>query len=289
MVKKALSRADLHYHGTTPGIFSRGLSERMLRVGERRLATPENYGVMGMDNFGDRRYECLLEALGDSVDDRDFFFYSPPHNMVVIKGEEVPTKEGVHLLGIGLPKGKHVLPGKGGISIEDASKKIRDLGGLVVADHPYSRNGIGLFCREMGWEIPYDLLDGWEIYNAEAEARIPKLLPPHANKDATVEYYGSDARREAAGQSLSPLVSSDGHSLFELGKSHRTVSLPVDYTLLTPETLREGLNDYNPTLSVTGGGTVGAWKHAIEMVPWMFLAPHLKPRFGLAVDDNAQD
>jgi len=123
---------------------------------------------------------------------------------------------------------------KHGREARDTIASIKDLGGLAVADHLFYNSGLGEYLTENP-----DILrqiDAIEIFNGEAELWIPGLTLQGANA-AAEEFY--NIVRDAFPH-LGSVVTSDGHSLYEIGSSYMEIPKP---DLTNSETLVESLKD----------------------------------------------
>ncbi len=192
-------KADLHNHLRTTSIFREGDFNKAVDRAARKLG--EN-GLFAMVNFCDRRYEDFVNLRGyDRVplgEDRNGF-YVPDKKVLIVKGQEVPTKQG-HMLAVGLGHNIHI---KNGLSLEDTVKAIKDNRAIAIADHPFSFQGI--YTNGYHYSILFESLDAMEVHNGET---LPK-----ANTHA--QWCYSTAKDD--NPNLGALSSSDGHSMYELG------------------------------------------------------------------------
>jgi hypothetical protein len=200
------SKASLHEHLRTssdlkPEDFNRAIDVAN-RLGE--------YGIFAMTNFDDIRYEHFTSLRGynrNYIGENQNAIYVPDKKVLVIKAQEVPTKQG-HLLALGLGHSQHL---KSGRTIEDTIKESMDLGALRIADHPFFAKGIGPYLQSHPELIGF--FDAIETHNGEAV---------YGNKKAR-EFYKEEKPDHPH---LGALSSMDGHSFHELGKSWTEIDFP---------------------------------------------------------------
>lgn len=220
---------DLHNHlRTRSGM--RGLFNPTIDAARARLGIG---GIVGLINFADRRYEDFSQERGYEKQDLGNALYVPEKDILVVKGQEVPTKEG-HLLVLGLRKDVHL---KDNRTLIDTFKEAKDNNGIIVADHPFYLNGIGQKLKIAPDHLDY--LDGIEVHNGEAALSLFGLFPRYANSRAQLFFENvSQLRNELAAISVS-----DGHSLRELGTSWTKISMPCNYelSLTSPEEVVDNL------------------------------------------------
>jgi len=207
-------KSDLHNHLKTRSEMS-GLFNPVIDVIERKLGTG---GVLGLINFEDNRYEEFIQQKGYERVDLSNAVYIPEKDVLVVKGQEVPTKQG-HLLVLGLRKDISM---KSGRTLEDTIKEANDNDGIIIADHPFYCEGIGSYLTENPELL--QKFDGIEVHNSEAALRLPFLTPKNANKKAK-KFFNS--WRET--YDLAEIYSSDGHSLREIGRDYTNIRMPLDY------------------------------------------------------------
>lgn len=189
-------------------------------------------GVMGLINFDDFRYEqfVLLDEeryerinLGNSV-------YVPEKDILIVKGEEIPMKDNgdeVHCLVLGTSSGINI---EVGMNIEDTLHKAMSIGGIIVLDHPMYRLGLLLHLQDQPDRMRQVLLatDAIEVHNGVSLLPIPPYYGFRANKEAQ-EFYD---RIKDEFPHLGGLISSDGHSVREIGGSYTWIEMPNDYKTL---------------------------------------------------------
>lgn len=225
-------RADLHNHLRTRSTWKEGDFNRAINITRKRLGQG---GIFGLVNFSDNRYETFSELSGydRAAVDEDRAIYVPGKDVIVVKGQEVPTQQG-HLLVLGLQKGTHLADGR---KLEDSLKEAKDLGGITLADHPFYKEGIGPYLKENPELI--NEIDAIETFNAEASLWIPFLTPARANRKAEKFFYAQTPRKGEPGQ----LASSDGHSFYELGSNFTYLWMNDDYAGFSSSQLKESIRE----------------------------------------------
>lgn len=211
-----------------------------------------------MVNFYDRRYEEFVKLKGYSKDALGKCIngiYVPSKDIIVVKGQEVPTKQG-HLLVLGLEYDVHL---KNGRPLEDTLKEANDHNGIIVADHPFYREGLGPYL-----ESHQDLLqdfDALETHNGEAALSLFGLLPFRANEKAR-EFY---KKITLDNKYLGALSSSDGHSFYELGSSWTEIEQPEKRDFVN--SLRQSIRNTSiSTERQNVDSRLGALDHIIDLV-----------------------
>jgi hypothetical protein len=208
-----LVNADLHNHLRTGSKLSRGDFNRAIDIAERRLGAG---GIFAMVNFEDNRYEKFVKINGYKrtyLGDNKNGFYVPEKNIYVVKGQEVPTREG-HILVLGLGNKVRL---KSGRSLDDSLKEAKDNNGIIVADHPFYWQGVGpLLAEDLELTKRFDAI---EIHNGEASFGIPcTKLKDDANLKASLFYFELPKKI-----GIGALSCSDGHSFRELGTSWTSI------------------------------------------------------------------
>ena len=206
-------KTDLHTH----------LSEResnnysanqVLSLANQRLGNQGVFGVANSEWNGDYdfRYElflakCLQELGHNNVEliGNGNAFYSPKHQIYVIKAQEIEKPEG-HLLVLGLPHGLNVKQK----TLENCIQNSIDLNCPIQANHPFFFQGLGPHLREH-LEL-LENLNGFEVHNGEAVYGNQKAKQFFRDLG---QHYG-----------LGSTSSSDAHSLSELGLSYTLLNQP---------------------------------------------------------------
>lgn len=268
-------KADLHNHLRTTSYFREGDFNRAVDIGQKRLGEG---GIFGVVNFSDTRYEKFSELKGYErvfVGEEENGVYVPERDILIVKGQEVPTRSG-HLLVMGLPKNKHIKERR---TLVDTISEARDKRGIVIADHPFYRDGIGhtlLASPEL-----IEGIDAIESFNGEAALWIPKLTPGRANRKA--EKFSDYVRGytfSRAMKRLGRLTSSDGHSFLELGRCWTALEVSDDHNEFNNTNFRAAVRSaphfkgvpVTYTCSVTSQETplrIPALMHAVILYSWI--------------------
>lgn len=264
-------RADLHNHlrTLTREPFYEGDFNGAIDLASKRLG--EN-GLVGLVNFTDFNYEAFFNAkgyervpLGSNVEG----FHVPKKNIIVIKGQEVPTKQG-HLLVLGLGYGVALKEGR---SLEDSLKEARDSNGIAIIDHPFYLDGAGPFLSLNADLIGRYGVSALETHNGEAALWLPFTgLPKGANKDAQSFY----SLIKTIFPKLGALSASDGHSLYELGSSWTEIDSPdIKNKANFVQSLRAAIEstDIN-TPKRMKNSYAGAFAHGIELKLFRLFGNH---------------
>ncbi len=215
-------KADFQNHWTTK---SRVLNPH--EVAGRILDSLGKGGLCGLVNYSDRRYEAFAERadglpmvtrLANAV-------YFAGRDVLVVKGEEVPTADG-DLLVMGLNEDKHLSPKK---SLEYSLKEAHENEGVVIITTPFfgiSRVG------EIIQKNPklLSLVDAIEVHDGEALKSANKKAKEFYN-NVIKDYYPH----------LGQLASSDGHSFMEVGSSCTKLSMPQYSQIHSAHQLRDNL------------------------------------------------
>lgn len=255
--------ADLHNHLKTGSDMSTIDFNQVIDLARERLGPG---GILGIVNFSDNRYEQFSNKEGYKRVDFDCGFYVPEKDILVIKGEEVATKQG-HLLVLGLRKNRQLHHGK---DLEETINEATNENGVVVADHPFTYSGIGEQLRKVSniegvksYPGLLERLDAIEVHNGEA------ALLPFANKRAQ-EFFrriGHFYQRPGA------LISSDGHSLREIGSSYTTLNMP-DYNEITSsdlltDNLRKAIQGHKEYTGKMTNTRLMALAHLFSLIGYM--------------------
>lgn len=214
-----ISRIDLEAHWTTK---SRVLNAFDIFRTAKRVLGPNS--VVGLTNCKDQRYEAVDKGIYDDLGNA---FYSFHDQVMVVKSQEVKTKDG-DLLVVGLPSGIHLQNGR---SLEDSIKEASDSKGVVIATTPYHGKSR---TPEILIENPrlFAYLDGIEVRNGNMSA---------TQNEQAVELYTIGRRHNG---SLGAIGSSDAHRFADVGRTYfETQTLPDLENLDTPERVLSALRD----------------------------------------------
>ncbi len=254
-------KADLHNHFATIGSDINNFNEAIDAI-RKKLGEG---GICGLVNFEDKRYEAFSGLKGYEREDIGNAVYVPEKQVLVVKGQEVPTKQG-HLLVLGLQKDVFLRKAR---SLEDTIKEARDNNGIIIADHPFYKCGIGNYLAKN--EKPLEEIDAIEVYNGEANLYIPLITRIGTNTKAQVFYEFAKKYYPDLGS----FVSSDGHSLYEIGSSWMKIPEPcLKNSETLTKSLRKGIKIPRSEGEEKRGkivSYVGAVNHVLELVahvPW---------------------
>lgn len=253
-------KADLHNHLRT----SSNLQQRdfNLAIDTARQRLDEN-GIFALVNFADRRYEQFIGLPGYEriyLGDKKQGVYVPEKRVLVVKGEEIGTRQG-HLLVLGLGYKQHLKQGR---SLEDTLKEAKEQRSICIADHAFSHNGIGSYL-EANPELIREL-DALEVHNGET---LPK-----ANKRA-LDFYLSQLLTK---NYIGALASSDGHSFYELGRSWTRINFPEPSNQFIENLRRSILNAGEGTDMRLHTSYIGMIDHIADL---LFIL-NIAPKIGLA-------
>jgi hypothetical protein len=240
-------------------------------------------GISGVTDYGDNRAKAVFEGRGYERQDYGNAIYVPEKEIILIHGDEVPTRQG-HVVAIGLHKDVHL---KHGRELEDTIKEIEDKGGISVADHIFYKDGIGPYISHKHEII--SKLDAIEIFNGEANLWIPGVTPSRANEMA--EHFYEAIKKDFP--NLGSVVTSDGHSLYEIGSSCMMIpKLKTTCGKGIIESLRAGLKIQRTPEEERKSyyiSRIGAFQHMVELAYYLTKdklthAPEFKDLFDMDKD-----
>ena len=250
-------RADLHNHLRTSSILKNSDFNNSINSASKKLGPDACFGLI---NMHDRRYEKFADLKGyerEWIGDSKNGIYIPEKDVLVVRGQEVTTKQG-HLLVLGLGYEIHL---KNSVSLEDTLKKAKDHNGIVIVDHPFYMAGIGFYLLKN--QKLLEEIDAIEVHNGEAAFGLP--IGPfsiNANKKAR-EFYNLVKKYYAH---LGAIASSDGHSIDEVGSSYTEISKP-EYNKNFISSLRDSIRNANlDNCKKMKGSVFGSFKHLSELV-----------------------
>jgi len=266
-------KTDLHNHLKTSRRWSEGDFNKAIEKASRRLGPG---AIIGLVNFSDAdskddRYECFIGLPGyerTPIGENQQGIYVPEKDIYVLKAQEVPTKQG-HLLVAGLRRNVQLKVDR---TLEDSIAEATDQGGIIIADHPFHLQGIGNYLTRH-LELLGEL-DAIEIHNGEASFGFPVgPFPWNANGKAR-KFYEEIAKDFP---DIGALSTSDGHSMYELGRSWTEVDVPYssDNTNFV-DNLRDAIRRTNlstPRHEASPQGVMGAIDHIVDLVTIVKIAP----------------
>ena len=264
-----LAKADLHNHLSTGSNISGGNLFKKTIIKANEMLGPN--GIIGLVNFEDQRYEtfCSLPGYPREGFENAMLVRAPmegysavPDHVLIVRGQEIPTKQG-HLLVLGLNKHNNIESGK---SLEYTITKSRLAGGIIMADHPFHRDGIGPYLLSLDEEKRTNVLnqfDAIEVHNGEAELWLPGYT--EANKKS-LEFYSNLPTEHEIGA----VSTSDGHTLSEIGRCCTYLELEKPITELenaddVRNTLRKSIrkSDAGMGLKMKSGAAYALWHAAV--------------------------
>lgn len=231
-------KADLHNHLSTLREDLSGLAEKAIENARKNLGSQGILCIINAQDRGIGRYETFISGLRNyDIYDIGNAVYIPKKTIYVSKGQEVFTKDKRgHLLVLGLDNGVKL---EDRISLEDSLKQAKDIGGIIVLDHPCFIDGV--IARNPELYLNYfeqGLIDGIEVHNGEACLPIPRYFS--ANKKAQNLFYQLMQK-----YNIGAISSSDGHSLREIGTSYTLLEQPsFENADSLRETLRKSIREH---------------------------------------------
>ena len=249
-------RADLHNHIITGNNFRNVNFNKVIDCAAESLSDGALFGynaILGVTDFGDKRYEPFSELLDYEIDffgDEKRAFYVPEKKVLVVGGQEVFTQEREHVMALGVPMKTRI---KGGRTLRDTIKEIKDNNAISVIVHPFSLFGAGYHLQK-----DLDVLnevDAIEIHNGEA-LYIANWKAKKFYESIKQDYPG-----------LGWLASSDGHSLYEIGSSWTEIRKPGlknEYDFM--EQLREFIKYNGESNKKMTNSVVGVIDHTLDLV-----------------------
>ncbi|OIO42428.1 hypothetical protein AUJ62_01190 [Candidatus Pacearchaeota archaeon CG1_02_32_21] len=264
-------KADLHNHLRTSSIFRDRDFNLALDLACKRLG---KNGTFGMINFSDRRYEHFIELRGYDrleVGNNGNAVYIPEKKVLVIKGQEIPTKQG-HLLVLGLEKDKHMKEWR---DVKDTVKEAKDNNGTIVLDHSFYKHGLGYYIFGVMPELLCEI-DAIEVHNGEASLGIPFVKTgyskvPNSLAKGLYHYW------KKTFPDLGALSVSDGHSLYELGSSWTEINFPyIESKDKFNDSLRESVRKANLDSQMKmKKSRIGAIDHVLDLKFITSVAPKI--------------
>ncbi len=173
-------KAALHEHWRTSSKIKESDFNNIVDTAYKRLGQG---GLVGLINFEDNRYEAITELKGYDRENLGNAVYVPEKEITIIKGQEIPTKQG-HVLGLALPENINLPSGE---HVSETIKRIRENNGSVIVDHPFYFEGIGKYLSKN--KDILEKIDALEVWNATACFGIAFTpLNRNANKKA-LEFF----------------------------------------------------------------------------------------------------
>lgn len=227
-------KADMHNHFQTLARIKEGFPEKAIGVIHKKLGKG---GIVGLVNYQCNRFEQLYKKLkGERVEigtlKRFNAIYIPEKEITIVKGQEIPTEEG-DLLVYGIPHDVYLRSGR---SLEDTAKEAKEIHGAVVVAQTGIQGTTEKFNKENLDGLEY--IDAIETWNGSASIPIPGKNSLRANKNSEETFKSFKPLKEIYDSQLGSIVTSDGHSLYEIGSSWTMIPEP---NLENPDTLNDSL------------------------------------------------
>jgi hypothetical protein len=221
MLQQNLYKADLHNHGYITqerGKFSFERRPKDLKT-LVDICIKNDLDITAVTNFSDDRYSTIRETakqlpnnylLGELKENNKsiaLIIIKDDRPMIIVRGQEIPTSEG-HILTVGAPN--NIRNGK---SLKDTIKEAKDLGAIVIADHPFTpkiRGGIG----ERNLLKYLEQLDAIEIVNAQN----------------IIRKYDKQAKKFAKEHKKPGIAVSDAHLTEDIGLAYIYFYETLDFT-----------------------------------------------------------
>lgn len=250
-------KADLHNHFSTWGSGWGNFDNIVDKISKNF-----GHGVIGLANCEDKRYETFVDSSsGNSkyerveVGDDKNALWLPQKNLLIVRGQEVFTKQG-HFLVLGTPK-KHKIASR---KLTEVVKQANEMGAGTIAIHPYLQ-GTGKYLEQHPELL--DQIDSIEIYNASLE--LFSLFGKN--------YNGLTKRLFVHGinHNIGCCAFTDGHSINAIGTSY-TMIPKLDIT--SSETLRSSLKQaLEQTIEkkhlVKNPATIDSLVHGVQLYSWV--------------------
>ena len=244
LINKMSEKYDLHTHLYTnwrKGKFSLEQRQRTIQHILDTIRKAKLNGIV-LTNFGDSgdwvyAYEELTESAKDKTKLGKYSLVKELKNALIfedekgllsiIKGQEIPTSEGAHIMAIGLNY-RETVPSR--LNLKSGLEKIKDFGAIVNADHYNGFLGIG----KENLKKYKNLIDVFEGKNQNYEQSLLKfklgLNPSIIEADKLTEQLG-----------INWIAVSDCHNSKDLGNGHIEINGTLDFS--SEDNLRESLRD----------------------------------------------
>ena len=249
-------KADLHNHLKSSSRLDDSYFNLAIDIASERLGPG---GTFGMINFDDKRYERFIRSHGYErvyVGENRNAVYVPEKDILIVKGQEVPTQQG-HLLILGLGYDEHM---KQHQSLEFTLEEARGKNATIILDHGFSRlaGGAGEYLRQRGNHPLLEQIDAIEVHNGEVS-----LFPP-SNLQAQLFYNGISTYETGA------ISTSDGHSLYELGTSWTEIDeINRENKKYFLKSLKESVRNTRYAQMKKYRSLIGAIDHGLDMKLWI--------------------
>ncbi len=220
-----LIKADLHNYGQTSNNIDEGF-ERIVQISHERLGSK---GVVGIVDVQEERFSKFKKNTDVSgYEDLGHALYFPEKDILVLRGVRTFTRDdSKSLLVFGMNEGQYL---KRGDDVGDMIKEAREVhNGVIIATE--GQPLVEYFSLSRNYPA-LKMIDAVETFNGSYS-----LMP-------TLNQYSERffEKQKNAGLNLGSMVSSGGHSLYEIGLSWMQIP-QIDKTnnLTITESLRESL------------------------------------------------
>lgn len=259
-------KVSLHNHLRTSSYITKETADKAVKIASQRLGKG---GILGVINFNpsadeiDPRWNLFVEKLNyDKIDTRNGV-YLPELDLLAVRGQEVPTEEGYHVLLVGTTKHQNIT---NEIKLSEVLIKGKEFEADITADHPFHKHGVGNFLK-INPEY-YSAFNGYEVYNGICALSFGKYN--RANRKAQDEF---DRIKEEY-PNLTQRIGDDGHSVYEIGRSYSNILMPNNYTRFkdSPEDVVEAvqygyiINREDALGDMRRASRIGATDHAIDLI-----------------------
>ncbi len=150
--------------------------------------TNRSDGTVSPDIMANRAKKLGLDGIAITdhdvaITEDEVFYLADKHNLIIIPGVEITTKQG-HILGLGIFE----TPEKN-LDLRYVINFIRHLGGIVIIPHPFDflRNGIGKYIKEIKADA-IEVINGGVLLD-----RFNKKAFQFAKENSITMVAGSDA------------------------------------------------------------------------------------------------
>lgn len=252
-------KADLHNHLRTSNRFYENDFNKTVDIASERLGPG---GIISVVNFTKPKYEAFIGLSGYErtyLGNNKNGLYVPEKDIVIVKGQEVPTRQG-HLLVLGTGSGVQLRENR---SLIDSVHEAKNNNGILIADHPFYHSGIGPYLDNNKFILSE--FDAIEIHNGEAAFGFPiGPIRSGTNKKA----YDFFDLVSPMFPRLGALSSSDGHSFYELATSYTEIeNIEINGDSSFNDSLRWSIqNTTHESYSVKNDSYMGAIDHILDLI-----------------------
>ncbi|MBW2977313.1 hypothetical protein KY331_00555 [Candidatus Woesearchaeota archaeon] len=261
---------DPHSHLMTCGELQRLGANRIVDTTREKLGPG---GILSITNTRDNRYERFVDnlKLGENYFwvNYENLLYFPEKDIWIVKAQEVNTLAG-EILVVGMDYGEHIKEDRTFKYALHMAKYDGIERTITIIPHPFWRDGAIKEFDELMKEFPNEkleeLVDGFEVFDANGIFSVPYLIERNANFKADLYY---DRKIRPRGLKIGAVKGSDNHSLRGVGKGYITVTMPVH-----PEgdevipILRNEIKEGGKLEGKMTDNWAGAFRHALAAFGW---------------------